>query len=661
MSNFNKVNRCIQMVIYLGFISGGCFLGIPGVMGDDSLVASTYLGGIGSDGAWPDSVCTVDDQGFVYVTGITTSDPFPVSSGAYDETFNGGSSDVFITKFSPGLNAVIASTYVGGTGSDRGRAIFFGPDGYLYVAGITDSVDFPVTVGSYDATYNGSDPSPYGDGDTFIIRINTALTDISAGTYLGGSGHDIVNKIRFTRGGQVVVAGETSSADFPVTAGAYCTTIHPGGNFADDVFVAVLTSDLSGLTAATYLGGTKDDFCEGIAVGQQGGIFVGGWTSSRDFPTTAGAFDTDYNGFNFDSFVSKFDDSLTSLTASTYLGGSSWEFIYAMAIGTDDTVYVAGHTASTDFPVSANAYDPSYNSDQGPDSGDDVFVTQLNTSLSAVSASTYLGGEKWENAYSLAVSSQGVFVAGSTSSLDFPVGENSLQPENAGGTKYSGDSFVTHLKSDLTVLEGSTYLGGSGSDGGQWLAMQATGDVYLCGMTDSVDFPVTAGAFQGLYQGGASDVYIVRMNPELTGNPPATPSATPSITPSPTPEPGCHLGVTLWMPSHHFFPGADCGCTVTVCNDTGADLHNVPLFVILEVAGLVFFAPSFSDVYDNYLASHSSFGPGETQVEVLPGFSWPEDTGEASGIFWYAGMTDPEITTLMGDYDYWEFSWSDVP
>ena len=645
--------------VYLMVLMSVCVM-MGTVHAEESLLVSTYIGGSAADGSWPSSVFAFDEFGNIFAVGMTASSDFPVTAGAFDESFNGGDGDVYIAKLSPDGQTLLAATFVGGSGHDSGRAAWFGSDDYLYIAGNTESTDFPVSTICYDGDYNGGSTSPYGSGDGFVIRINTELTEVSAATYLGGSGHDIINKIIRDAAGRIIIAGQTNSVDFPTTLGAYSTTIIPGGDFGEDAFVAILNSDLSALTAATYLGGSGDDFCEGLVIGQDGSIYISGWERSTDFPTTEGAYDRSYNGFSYDSFVSKFSGDLSTLMASTYLGGSSWEFIYAMAGDADDNIFVAGHTASTDFPVSASAYDNSYNGEQGPNQGDDVFISRLDSELSRLDASTYLGGGKWENAYGLVVNATfGVMVSGSTSSLDFPVGVNPMQGQFAGGSKYSGDGFVSSLNLNLSELTGSTYFGGSGDDGGQWIMFKDAQTIGFSGFTASTDFPVTSNAFQMTFQGGASDVFIALIDRALTGDP--TPTPTSPDTPTPEPTQPCTMGVTLWMPSNHFSPNDICSCSVTVCNDTGASLEGYPLFVILDVFSAYFFAPSFDPDYDNYLDLYPSFAPEKTVIDVLPEFNWPAGAGDVDGVVWYAGVTDPSISGLIGDYDMWIFGWSETP
>ncbi|MBN1356513.1 hypothetical protein JXA40_09670 [bacterium] len=134
-------------------------------------------------------------------------------------------------------------------------------------------------------------------------------------------------------------------------------------------------------------------------------------------------------------------------------------------------------------------------------------------------------------------------------------------------------------------------------------------------------------------------------------------SATPTPGPTMTPAPCDKTGAMLWMPSDYYTPDDLCSCIVTVCNLEDYELTGFPLFVILDVYGIYFFAPSFSD-YDNYLSRHPSFSEGATEIEVLPEFAWPRGTGSASGILWYAALTNPEITQLFGEMDTWTFGWS---
>lgn len=222
----------------------------------------------------------------------------------------------------------------------------------MYIAGSTDSSDFPTTTGAYDTSYDGL------YGTTFVSKLNGALTTLLASTYLGGSdGDGSEYSIAIDKGGNIYVTGYTRSSDFPTTAGAYDTSFNGGY----DAFVSKLSEDLTSLIASTFLGGSSyNDSGYSIAIDNGGNIYVIGATSSSDFPTTTGAYDTSFKGAS-DIFVSKLSEDLTNLIASTYLGGYNEDSANSIAIDSDGNIYVTGGTLSSDLPTTTGAYDNSYN------------------------------------------------------------------------------------------------------------------------------------------------------------------------------------------------------------------------------------------------------------------------------------------------------------
>jgi hypothetical protein len=211
------------------------------------------------------------------------------------------------------------------------------------------------------------------------------------------------------------VAGWTGSDDFPTTPGAYDRS-HNGDW---DAFISKLNSDLTKLLASTFLGGSNGEGAYAIAIDSSGNVYVTGNTSSSDFPTTPGAYDTSYND-DVDVFVSKLDANLTKLLASTFLGGGDGDDANAIAIDSSGNVYVVGKTWSTDFPTTIGAYDTSF---KGGDDFhfSDAFISKLNSNLTQLLASTYLGGSSADIANALAIDSSGnVYVAGWTNSKNFP-------------------------------------------------------------------------------------------------------------------------------------------------------------------------------------------------------------------------------------------------
>lgn len=466
----------------------------------DPLLASTFLGGNNQDGHL-EVPMALDEHGNVFVASRTISSDFPTTPGVYSETSN-GNYDVFVAKLSGDLSTLHAATFLGGSGHDGdfpGVALAIDGQGNVFVAGRTVSLDFPTTPDAYDPNYDGG-------GDFFVSKLDATLSTLMASTYLGGNGDDAYIQMALDNNGEPFLTGGTSSSDFPTTPEAYDQTYNPGGGRGLEVIVSHFSSDLTTLIASTFLGGNGDDIAEVIHCDPLGNVYVTGWTASNIFPTTEGAYDRSYNGYYYDAFVSKLDHDLATLTASTYLGGSSWEFGYGMNLDGDGNVYVTGHVSSTDFPTTPGAHDESYNGAGGAGYGDDLFISKLNPDLTTLLASTYLGGSNWENGHALLVDQEGyVYVAGSTNSSDFPMTTCTYDDTYNGGSRHQGDIFLSRLDSDLEVLSLSTYIGGSNNDNIGAMAIGHGGHIYLSGSTGSSDYPITPGAYDEEYNGGTFD------------------------------------------------------------------------------------------------------------------------------------------------------------
>ncbi len=411
-----------------------------------------------------------------------------VNGGGY--SFRVGSYDVTRELV---IDPLIQSTYLGGTGTDWIDALAVS-GGYVYVAGTTYSSDFPGTAG-------GAQPAFGGSGDGFVSLLSGDLTSLTRSTYLGGRGYDGIRALAVS-GGYVYVTGETGSTDFPVTALCYQSIF--GGS--TDGFVSLLSGDLTSLTRSTYLGGPNNESSSSIAL-YGGDVYVAGVVNGPGFPGTAGGAQPTFGG-SYDGFVSKLNGELTSLTRSTYFGGSGVEFINALAVS-GANVYVAGRTLSDPFPGTTGGAQEDYG---GGTSYGDGFVSKLDEGLTVLSRSTYLGGSGEDTIYSLVVSGGYVYVAGRTLSDPFPGTAGGAQEDFGGG---SYDGFVSKLNEGLTVLSRSTYLGGSGYDGIESLAVSG-GYVYVAGYTMSSDFPGTAGGAQENNGGGSYDGFVSKLNGGLT-------------------------------------------------------------------------------------------------------------------------------------------------
>lgn len=311
-----------------------------------ALIYSTFLGGTGGDVA---NGIAVDSAGNAYVTGYTHSSDFPVTAGAFQTTFDSLStgSNAFVSKLNATGSALIYSTFLGGSGSDQASAIKIDSTGNAYLAGSTSSTDFP-TKGAFQKTLK---TSVNGGANAFVTKLNAMGSALIYSTFLGGTGSDQANAITIDKADNTYVAGYATSSDFPVTKGAY-----QAKNGGANAFITKLDSKGSALVYSTFLGGTKDDEANGIAVDGAGNATLAGSADSADFPVTKGAFQTTNNGAN--AFITKLNSKGSALIYSTFLGGSGrfGDAAHAIAVDGSDNVYTAGDTSSTDFPVTSGAF-----------------------------------------------------------------------------------------------------------------------------------------------------------------------------------------------------------------------------------------------------------------------------------------------------------------
>jgi hypothetical protein len=404
------------------------------------------------------------------------------------------------------IDPLLQATYLGGGSFDEALALTVHPtSGEIFVAGRTNSTNFPGTAGGAQTSGGGF------DRDAFLARLDAGLTTLAQATYVGGSGSDEAFALAIhPTSGEVFVAGRTDSKDFPGTAGGAQPAI---GGTSYDAFVARLNATLTTLGQSTYLGGSSFDELFALAIYPASGeVFVAGWTDSTNFPGTAGGAQPTNGGFA-DAFVARLNAALTTLGQATYLGGSFVERANALAINpTSGEAFVAGLTNSTDFPATAGGAQPAIG---GVPAGlPDAFVARLNAALTTLAQATYLGGTFSDIPLALAVSptSSEVFVAGWTDSANFPATTGGAQPAYSGVT----DAFVARLNAALTTLAQATYLGGSISDLALSLAIYpASGEVFVAGWTDSTNFPGTAGGAQPT-NGGFADAFVARLNAALT-------------------------------------------------------------------------------------------------------------------------------------------------
>lgn len=463
---------------------------------ESRLVYSTFLGGSGPDGGQD---IAVDAAGNAYVTGFTGSFDFPVTAGVFDTARN-SFPDAFVTKLNPAGSSLAYSTYLGGKASgEYGQGIATDGSSHVYVTGYTFSGDFPVTTGVYASTHRGY-------SNVFVTKLNYATSGLIYSTFLGGGNNDRGYAIAVDSSGQAYITGSTNSSQFPVTPGAFDTAFAEGydpvsRSFSADVFVTKLNTTGSSLIYSTLLGGLAEDSGNSIAVDADGNALITGFTFSADFPTTAGALDTSFNGHQ-DTFVTKLNTSGSALIFSTFLGGTSADLGSSIAIDTAGNTFVTGSTFSTDFPVTGGGFDTSFSGYR------DAFVSKLDPSGATLVFSTYLGGSQLDNGVNIALDQSGnAFVRGYTASTDFPVTEEAFDQTPNG----SGDVFVTRLNPDGSALVYSTFLGSSGDDRGAGLAVDAAGNAYLTGRAGAAGFPVVEGAYSTEYH-GEGDIFVTKLS-----------------------------------------------------------------------------------------------------------------------------------------------------
>jgi len=369
-----------------------------------SLLYSTYLGGSNAEGG---SGVAVDSVGNAYVVGSTNSPDFPTTEGAFDRTcgtdancdpyFPPGSHfcapspcepwkayDAFVVKVSPDGAALIYSTYLGGNSNDSASDIALDGQGNVYLTGSTTG-SFP-TLNPYQSNLAGgfvgdfclSWPCP----DIFITKLNPQGSALLYSTYLGGSGVESAGAIAIDPNGNAYVVGATYSPDFPVSTGAYQSTLNSHSN----AFVAKLNSAGNVLINSTFLGGGfGENWGSGIALDNLGNIYVTGITQSPNFPTVMPINSTLRGGR--DGFVTKFDASGKTILYSTYLGGNGGDSASAIAVRPNGDAYIVGSTDSTTF-ASPDAFQPNYGGGVS-----DAFVAKIRGSFIDNAAPT--GGEVW--------------------------------------------------------------------------------------------------------------------------------------------------------------------------------------------------------------------------------------------------------------------------
>lgn len=493
---------------------------------DPVLSYVSYLGGSNDDAQDSISVA-VDPGGNAYIATGTLSADFPVTAGAFQTTYGGAPpvcsqaanticGDVVITKVSPNGSQLIYSTYLGGSSGEYPFGLAVDAHGAAYVAGYTESTDFPVTAGAFQTTFAGRTPVcpgvyfPCGDG--FVTKLSSSGASLVYSTYIGGTGDDYIENIAIDQSGNVYATGTTDSLDYPITAGALQTTLPCNYNLCGSAFVTKLNASGTALAYSTYLGGTSGSDGYGIGVDRSGNVYTVGNTPSTNFPITASAFQK-YVTQGLcgnppayqcgDLYITKLNSTGDAVLYSTFMGGKGYDNPYGLALDSQARVYITGFTASPDFPTTPKAYQRKF---AGAVCHQwyglfcaNGFLAKIDTTKSGPASlvySTFYGGALEVQATAVAVNAAGkAFITGWTFADPLSV---------------NGDAFLAEFDATGSKLLFSGLVGGSGFDRGDGVAVDGGGNAYIAGRTQSTDLPTTPGVFQPKFGGGPGDCFIAK-------------------------------------------------------------------------------------------------------------------------------------------------------
>lgn len=398
----------------------------------DAIVYSSFIGG--SEGPDYGTSIALDSSGAVYLAGVANSSDFPtvnqIPGACNNDEIPGAcyiSGAAFVAKIDAAGDALVYSSMIGGEYGDNAYGIAVDSSGDAYLTGFTDSTDFPVVN-----QISGACVSTCGTGDSvaFVAEVNAAGTALDYSTLLGGDIEAYGNAITLDSSGNVYVAGETDSTDFPQvnpTAGA-CVGACGSGNGYYDGFVTEINAAGSALAYSTLIGGSEGGLAEALALDSSGNIYLAGSTTSADFPQvnpipgacqgTCGTGD----GVNPDAVVAKINAGGSALAYSSLFGGSGVDEANGIAVDASGNAFLTGQTSSTDFPL----VNPISGACQtGCGSGPPVaFVTEVEAGASALAYSSYLGGNTaylGDSGSGIRVDGQdNVYLTGYTTSTNFP-------------------------------------------------------------------------------------------------------------------------------------------------------------------------------------------------------------------------------------------------
>lgn len=466
---------------------------------DPVIVYSTLLNGSmvskGSD-------ISVDEQGFVYVVGETSSPDFPVTGGAIQTDYGQTVRNAFVAKLNPAGDQVVFATYLGGRAIDSAFGVDTDPQGNVYVTGFTGTQGFPLTPGAFDTERAGA--------TGFIAKLSPDGSQLLYSTFIGdgGGGFEAGNAIAVDAEGFAYVAGTTTSSAFPVVNAVQSQE----SSALPEAFILKINQAGSALVFATYWGGGDDrETAESIALDEQGAVYVAGTTRSSDFPTTPGAYQTSFAGVS-DAFLLKLAPGGAQVVYSTLIGGDNRDEGRGVAVDLLGNAYVVGDTSSrATFPVTMGAWKENPGNVEG-------FVAKFSRLGDALDYSTFVGGRDNETLTNIALDTAGhAYVTGFTNVLATIETINAIPGTQGDGPRMNSAALFAKLRTDgsgASVFLG--FGGGSSSDRGNAIAVDGNCHAHLTGEALSKDF-LAVNAIQPttLASPGSADAFITKIDPSV--------------------------------------------------------------------------------------------------------------------------------------------------
>uniref|UniRef100_Q01T38 Uncharacterized protein n=1 Tax=Solibacter usitatus (strain Ellin6076) TaxID=234267 RepID=Q01T38_SOLUE len=422
----------------------------------------------------------------------------------------------FVTKLNPAANALVYSTYIGGSGDTDGGAIAVDDSGRTYVCGATDAPDFP--------TRNPYQPGIGGGRDVFFLRLNISGSGLDYSSFFGGRGDDACKAAAVDADGNLYLAGNTYAMptginDFPTTLNAFQPAA-PGGD--QDCFVAKFDDTGHRLTYSTYLGGAAVDSCNAMVVDRSGNVFLAGATTSPNFPLLQPSLGGIIPGppvLTYSSgFVARLNSDGAALSNSALLGGLKGDTeVNGLLLNSIGRIYLTGYTKASDFPFSSNALSSTVLRNAKS------FVSVVDSAFLNLVYSTVLPGPGPDSAAAIQHDGFGnAWIIGTASTSQFQTTPDAIaHPPTSDPTP-----FVAHLDVAASKLLHSTYLAGTAGGAGTAIAVSPEGRVYVAGSTLSTDFPATAGPFQSAR---TTDYAIFLQSLDFTQTPPPVTPVAPAV------------------------------------------------------------------------------------------------------------------------------------